>query len=55
MVADRKGHDRRYAVDASYALSELGYSARHTIADGLEGTIDWYLGHEAWWRPLVRG
>ncbi len=55
MVADRKGHDRRYAVNSSFAGGELGYSARYSIVDGLEATIDWYLGHEGWWRPLVRG
>jgi dTDP-glucose 4,6-dehydratase len=54
MVADRKGHDRRYAIDSSYAARVLEYDARHNLAAGLDSTIDWYLAHESWWRPLLR-
>lgn len=52
-VADRPGHDRRYAIDASRIHHELGWSPRETFASGIEKTVRWYLANEAWWRPLV--
>lgn len=52
-VEDRKGHDRRYAIDETKARAELGYSPAHTFADGLRRTLRWYLGTESWWRPLL--
>ena len=51
-VADRPGHDRRYAIDPTLIETELGWRARETFASGIERTIDWYLANEAWWRPL---
>ncbi|MDY3127262.1 MAG: dTDP-glucose 4,6-dehydratase [Corynebacterium sp.] len=52
-VADRPGHDQRYAMDASKLRTELGWKPRYTqLADGLRDTIDWYRSHEAWWRPV---
>lgn len=42
-VADRLGHDRRYAIDHGKAQAELGYEARHSFADGLDATVRWYL------------
>ena len=51
-VSDRPGHDRRYAIDPSKAERELGWSARESFATGMAKTVDWYLGHEDWWRPL---
>jgi len=51
-VEDRRGHDRRYALDDS-RLRELGYAPRHTLARGLAETIAWYRSHEDWWRPNV--
>lgn len=51
-VADRPGHDLRYAMDPSAAEAALGWRARRTFEEGLEETIRWYLGHEAWWRPI---
>ena len=54
-VTDRAGHDRRYAIDASKISKELGYAPRHSFETGIEVTIDWYLEHEAWWRPLLPG
>jgi len=51
-VADRPGHDRRYAIDPSLIEEELGWRAEHTFEDGLRHTLVWYLGHETWWREL---
>jgi dTDP-glucose 4,6-dehydratase len=50
-VADRPGHDRRYAIDASKIERELGWRPEETFDSGLSKTIDWYLANEAWWRP----
>jgi len=52
-VADRAGHDRRYAIDASKISAELGYQPAHSFESGIDVTIDWYLDNEAWWRPLL--
>jgi dTDP-glucose 4,6-dehydratase len=49
-VADRPGHDRRYAIDWGKARTELGYAPTHDFHDGLAATLDWYLANEAWWR-----
>lgn len=51
-VADRPGHDLRYAIDASKIRRELGWEPSVTLDEGLRRTVDWYLGNEAWWRPL---
>jgi len=51
-VADRRGHDRRYAIDASKLERELGWKARETFETGLEKTVLWYLSNPAWWQPL---
>jgi dTDP-glucose 4,6-dehydratase len=51
-VADRPGHDRRYAIDPSKTERELGWAARETFESGMAKTIDWYLAREDWWRPL---
>ena len=47
-VKDRPGHDRRYAIDASKAQRELGWSARIPFADGLDRTVAWYAANRAW-------
>jgi dTDP-glucose 4,6-dehydratase len=47
-VADRPGHDLRYAIDASKFQRELGWSPRHRFEEALEATVDWYLGHMDW-------
>ena len=52
-VADRPGHDQRYAIDASRIRDELGWEPRETFETGIEKTVRWYLDNEAWWRPLV--
>lgn len=52
-VADRPGHDRRYAIDAGRIGRELGWMPAETFESGIEKTVRWYLDNEAWWRPLV--
>ncbi len=52
-VTDRAGHDWRYAIDAGKIMQELGYAPAETFETGLSRTLDWYLGNEAWWRPLL--
>ena len=52
-VADRPGHDKRYAIDASRIGAELGWTPAETFETGIAKTVDWYLANEAWWRPLV--
>jgi len=47
-VADRPGHDQRYAIDASKIERELGWSPQETFASGLRKTVDWYLANDAW-------
>lgn len=47
-VADRLGHDRRYAIDDSKAMRFLGFKRRYQFAQGLEATIDWYLANISW-------
>ncbi len=51
-VADRPGHDRRYAIDASKIEKELGWNPQETFESGITSTIDWYLDNEWWWRPI---
>lgn len=51
-VADRPGHDQRYAIDASKLETELGWRARETFETGIEKTVRWYLDRADWWRPL---
>jgi len=52
-VADRPGHDKRYAIDASRIGTELGWTPAETFETGIRKTVEWYLANEAWWRPLV--
>ncbi|ABS21271.1 dTDP-glucose 4,6-dehydratase [Bacillus cytotoxicus] len=51
-VADRLGHDRRYAIDASKIKKELGWSPTYTFEEGLRETIEWYCENELWWSRL---
>ncbi len=53
-VADRPGHDRRYAVDTT-KLHALGWQPAHAFDDALDATVAWYRANEAWWRPLKSG
>jgi dTDP-glucose 4,6-dehydratase len=52
-VADRPGHDRRYAIDASRLHDELGFDGKKSFDDALAATIDWYLDNPGWWEPLL--
>ncbi|SEJ59988.1 dTDP-glucose 4,6-dehydratase [Sphingomonas sp. OV641] len=52
-VADRPGHDKRYAIDATRIEQELGWRPQETFETGIEKTVRWYLDNEAWWRPIV--
>jgi dTDP-glucose 4,6-dehydratase len=54
-VADRKGHDQRYAIDPTKIHTELGWLPETCFEVGIEKTIDWYLSHEDWWRPILAG
>jgi dTDP-glucose 4,6-dehydratase len=51
-VADRPGHDRRYAIDATKLETELGWKAEENFDTGLARTIDWYLDNRWWWEPI---
>jgi len=51
-VADRPGHDQRYAIDPKRIRTELGWRPSVTVEEGLARTVDWYLENEDWWRAL---
>jgi dTDP-glucose 4,6-dehydratase len=53
-VADRPGHDYRYALDIT-RITDLGWEPRVTFDDGLEQTVRWYEENQSWWRPLKSG
>ena len=54
-VADRPGHDLRYAIDASKLTNELGWKPSLTFEEGLEKTVDWYLENEEWLNHVTSG
>ncbi len=54
-VKDRLGHDWRYAIDATLAETELGYSPRQSFETGIQLTLNWMLENEAWWRAVMDG
>lgn len=54
-VKDRQGHDRRYAIDDAKIRSELGWRPSVTFEEGLERTVDWYLGNEEWLKHVTSG
>jgi len=54
-VADRPGHDRRYAIDASRIRDELGWQPKLDLTTGLQATVDWYLENRSWWQRIRDG
>jgi dTDP-glucose 4,6-dehydratase len=52
-VADRPGHDRRYAIDASKIDRELGWRPAHTFETGIRETVKWYLEHQDWVKAVT--
>lgn len=54
-VTDRKGHDKRYAIDPTKIKNELGWEPETKFEDGIVSTIDWYLEHRSWWEHIVSG
>ncbi|MEG2830397.1 MAG: GDP-mannose 4,6-dehydratase, partial [Edwardsiella sp. (in: enterobacteria)] len=54
-VADRPGHDVRYAIDASKIERELGWRPQETFESGIRKTVAWYLANERWWRAVMDG
>jgi dTDP-glucose 4,6-dehydratase len=51
-VADRPGHDQRYAIDQTKIQRDLGWEPQHTFDTGLRSTVQWYLDNQPWWQPL---
>lgn len=54
-VADRPGHDRRYAIDASKIHKELGWVPAETFESGIRKTVSWYLSNSSWWKSVMDG
>lgn len=54
-VADRPGHDRRYAIDATKIKRELGYAPKFTFDEALRKTVDWYIENSDWWQRIKDG
>ena len=52
-VADRPGHDQRYAIDAGKICSELGWNPTESFESGLEKTVAWYLSNRDWWAEIL--
>ena len=54
-VADRPGHDCRYAIDAGKLQEELGWHPAHSFERGMAETVDWYLDHQDWVARVLDG
>ncbi len=53
-VADRPGHDHRYAIDPSKMQAEIGWKPQRSLVEGLEATVRWYIDHKDWWGDIFR-
>lgn len=53
-VADRPGHDRRYAIDSAHARAEIGWRPTRSLQAGLEATVRWYVERKDWWEEIFR-
>ena len=54
-MADRPGHDRRYAIDNTKIRQELGWKPAYNFDDGMRATIQWYLDNRLWWERVKSG
>lgn len=54
-VEDRKGHDRRYAIDPSKIEKQLGWKPETSFEDGISKTVDWYISNKQWWQRIRSG
>lgn len=54
-VADRPGHDRRYAIDSTKIQRELGWRPKVGFAEGMASTVEWYVKHRNWWEKIKSG
>ena len=54
-VKDRPGHDRRYAIDSTKIMTQLGWKPKYQFDNGIEKTIKWYVENEPWWRKVMSG
>ncbi|MBS1516899.1 MAG: dTDP-glucose 4,6-dehydratase [Bacteroidetes bacterium] len=54
-VKDRPGHDRRYAIDSSKIMNELGWAPAYDFEKGISLTVDWYVKNEDWWKKVMSG
>lgn len=54
-VQDRPGHDRRYGIDPTKTMSELGWKPKYTFETGIKETIQWYLNNKEWWTHIQSG
>lgn len=54
-VEDRPGHDRRYGIDPTKTMNELGWKPKHNFETGIKETIQWYLANKEWWTRIQSG
>lgn len=54
-VADRKGHDRRYAIDSTKIIKELGFVPKVNFDEGIKNTVKWYIDNQKWWKNILSG
>ena len=54
-VTDRLGHDRRYSLESTEKMADLGWSAEIRFEEGLRETVDWYRDNAWWWEPIRSG